>query len=78
MTTRNKNRPRKIDLLQMSDAEKYKLIRKLGENLRQKATEAKLWQSFIEVDDLTINGKRIQNNGMMLEGISIGELSKNV
>lgn len=55
----SKNKSKKIDLLEMSDDEKLKLIRAVKESLRQKAVEAKLWQSFVDSESLTINGEKV-------------------
>lgn len=77
MQKRNKNL-KKVNLLELSDIEKVKFIRAVKENLRQKAIEAKLWQSFVETDDLTINGKKIQCSQMILKGISLGNQLNNL
>jgi hypothetical protein len=77
MQKRNKNL-KKVNLLELSDIEKVKFIRAVKENLRQKAIEAKLWQSFVETDDLTINGKKIQCSQMILKGISLGKQLNNL
>jgi hypothetical protein len=45
----------------MSDCEKIKVIRAIRENLRQKAVEAKLWESFLKTDEMTINGKQVHS-----------------
>lgn len=68
----------KVNLLDLSDAEKIKFIKAIKESLRQKAIEAKLWQSFSDVDNLTINGEKIRCSQISLKGISIGDLSRNI
>jgi len=57
MGTKNKKKTKKLDLLEMPNPERIKLIREVRENLRQKMMEAKLWQSLLEAENLTINGK---------------------
>jgi hypothetical protein len=52
------------------------VIQKVKENLRQKSVEAKLWQSFIEAENLTINGETISCEGIDLKGLSLNELIK--
>jgi ATP-dependent DNA ligase len=59
MRAKNKKNPKKIDLLKMSDIERMKLIRGVKEKLREKMMEQKLWQSLVEAEDVTINGKTI-------------------
>ncbi len=76
MGIRSKKKPKKINLLEMPDSEKIKVIRKVKENLRQKIVEAKLWQSFIEAENLTINGETIQCEYIDLKGLSLNELIK--
>jgi hypothetical protein len=73
---RNKKTPKKVDLLEMSDSEKIKLIKAVKESLRQKVVEAKLWQSFVETEKLTVNGQTINCEGVDLKGFSINELMK--
>jgi hypothetical protein len=76
MTLFGKKKNRKIDLLEMPTTERIKLIRKVKENLRQKAIEAKLWQSFMQADNLNINGKQIQMEDLPLKGLSIDDILK--
>jgi len=76
MTLFGKKKNRKIDLLEMPTTERIKLIRKVKENLRQKAIEAKLWQSFMQADNLNINGKEIRMEDLPLKGLSINDILK--
>ncbi|NWF87477.1 hypothetical protein HXY32_06700 [Candidatus Bathyarchaeota archaeon] len=78
MKSRNRKNLKKVNLLDLSDAEKIKFIRTIKESLRQKAIEAKLWQFFSDVDNLTVNGEKICCNQISLKGISIGDLSRNI
>jgi hypothetical protein len=60
-----KNKQPKLNLMALSDIEKYCLIKRVKDDLRQKAMEAKLWNSFLETENLTLNGKQIccEENG---------------
>ena len=72
MKAQTKNKSKKIDLLKISDVEKIQIIRKLKEELREKAVEAKLWQSLLNTDDLIINGKTIHSGDKyQLTGLSL-------
>jgi hypothetical protein len=70
MQIRNKNKP-KMDLLEMSDPEKYKVIKAVKENLQLKVAEAKRWQSILDAENLTINGKTAQSTDIKLTGLSL-------
>jgi hypothetical protein len=70
MQIRNKNKP-KMDLLEMSDPEKYKVIKAVKENLQLKVAEAKRWQSLLDAENLTINGKTVQSADIKLTGLSL-------
>jgi len=71
MKSQKRNKP-KIDLLKISDVEKIQIIRKIKEELREKAIEAKLWQSLLDTDDLVINGKTIHSGDRyQLTGLSL-------
>ncbi|MBS7633681.1 hypothetical protein KEJ15_08745 [Candidatus Bathyarchaeota archaeon] len=61
---------KKIDLLEMSDAEKQKVIARIKEVLQQKVAETKMWQSFFDAENLTINGNAIHCNENELRGLS--------
>ena len=71
MNLRKRNKPRKVDLLEMPDCERIKLIRAVKESLRQKAAEAKLWKSFLETDDMTINGEHVHSLEEPLTAITL-------
>lgn len=49
----------KIPLLELPQAARTKLLRKIRQKLRQKILEAKMWQELLQADDLAINGKVI-------------------
>jgi len=48
---------KKTDLLEMHSSERVKLIKQIREALQQKVAETKLWNSLLEAENLTINGK---------------------
>jgi len=46
MDVRNKKKLKRLNLLEMSNHQRIQLIKEVREKLRQKVTEAKLWQSM--------------------------------
>jgi hypothetical protein len=72
----NKKKCKKLDLLAMTDPEKIKLINEIKENLRRKVVEAKLWQSLVASENLTINGEAVHFGETQLKGLSISDLLK--
>lgn len=66
------------NLLAMSKAERNQLIKEVREKPREKLVEARLWQSFLEAENLTINGQIICSEDSSLNGFTIGDLSKGV
>ena len=71
MITLLKRKSRRKDLLKVPDAEKTRLLKQVKESLRQKLIEAKLWQSLLEVESLTINGNTVYKGDEPLSGFSI-------
>jgi hypothetical protein len=70
MKTKNKN-SKKIDISKMPKNERIKLIREVREKLREKIIEAKLWQSLIEAEKVTINGNTIFSEQDSLKGLQL-------
>jgi len=68
MGVRNKKKLKKLNLLEMSNHERNELIKEVREKLRQKTVEAKLWQSLLETEDLTINGNVVYRENQQLSG----------
>jgi hypothetical protein len=66
-----KKRYKRKDLLNVPDAEKIRLLKEVRESLQQKLVEAKLWQSLLEVESLTINGNTVYKSDEPLSGFSI-------
>ena len=50
------SQPKKIDFLELTDAEKVDFIREAKKNLRDQLEEAKLWRTLAESDPTIING----------------------
>lgn len=71
MNTKNKN-SKKIDISKMSKNERIKLLKEVKEKLREKIIEAKLWQSLIETETVTINGNTIFLEQDPLKGLCLG------
>ena len=68
MGVRNKKKLKKLNLLDMSNHERNELIKGVREKLRQKVTEAKLWQSLLHAENLTINGNVVCRENQQLSG----------
>jgi hypothetical protein len=76
MRLRSEKKSKKLDLLELSDMERIKLIKTIRESLQQKVVEAKLWQSFTDANNLTINGKMVHCETLPMKGMSITDLLK--
>jgi predicted RecB family nuclease len=74
----SKKKTKKTDLLQMSDCERIKLLREVKQNLQQKAVESKLWKTFMETENLSVNGEEVCSNDITLQGLSLNDLLKGV
>ncbi|MDH7477586.1 MAG: hypothetical protein QHH17_04300 [Candidatus Bathyarchaeota archaeon] len=55
----------------MSKNEKAKLLREVKQQLREKIIEAKLWQSLVEAEMVTINGNTIFLEQEALKGLQL-------
>jgi hypothetical protein len=71
MGARNKKKLKKLNLLEMSNRERIQLVKEVREELRQKVTEAKLWQSLVETENLTINGDIVYKSNQPLHGFKL-------
>lgn len=69
MGAKNRKTQRKINLLEMPDTEKVKVIEKLKQSLRQSINEAKLWNSLLHCDTVTINGQVVFSDDILLNGL---------
>jgi hypothetical protein len=68
MGIKNKEKLKKLDLLEMPNPERTKLIKEVREKLRQKILEAKQWQRLLEAENLTINGNIVYEENQQLSG----------
>jgi hypothetical protein len=71
MGAKNKKNSKTIDLMKMSNSERVVLIKGVKEKLREKAIEAKLWQSLLEAENVIINGKEIVQDQTSLKSICL-------
>ncbi|MGQ9531049.1 MAG: hypothetical protein ACUVTC_06400 [Candidatus Bathycorpusculaceae bacterium] len=70
MNSKNKN-SKKIDISKMPKNERIRLLREVKEKLREKIIEAKLWQSLVEAETVTINGKTVFLEQESLKGLQL-------
>jgi 16S rRNA G527 N7-methylase RsmG len=76
MSKKKKNpKPKKVDLLELSDSKKTRFLKKAKEKLRQKLVEAKFCQSLAETERVTINGYKIDFENGDLKGLTCDELT---
>lgn len=68
MGARNKKKLKRLNLLEMSNHERIQLIKEVREKLRQKTVEAKLWQSLLDAENVTINGNIVYKQNQQLNG----------
>jgi len=68
MRARTKKKLKRLNLLEMSTWERIQLVKEVREKLRQKIAEAKLWQSLLETENLTINGDIVYTSNQPLKG----------
>jgi len=71
MGARNKKKLKRLNLLEMSNHERIQLIKEVREKLRQKTVEAKLWQSLLEAESVTINGDVVYKSNQPLHGLKL-------
>jgi len=71
MGARNKKKLKKLNLLEMPNHERIKLTKEIREKLQQRVIEAKLWQSLLEAENLTINGNVVYESNQPLHGFSL-------
>lgn len=68
MGARNKKKLKKPNLLKMPNHERIQLTKEIKEKLRQKIIEAKLWQSLLGAENVTINGNIVCKENQQLNG----------
>jgi hypothetical protein len=71
MGAKNKKTQKKINLLEMSDIERAKVIEKLKQSLQQSINEARLWKTLLQYENVTINGRVVFSSDFPLEGLSV-------
>lgn len=71
MHLRNEKKSKKLDLLELSEVERRKLIKAVRKSLEQKVVEARLRRSSAEAGSLTVNGKMVSCDTLPLKGMSI-------
>ncbi|MCW3993378.1 MAG: hypothetical protein NWE85_02290 [Candidatus Bathyarchaeota archaeon] len=71
MGARNKKKLKRLNLLEISNHERIQLIKEVREKLRQKTVEAKLWQSLLEAESVTINGDVVYKSNQPLHGLKL-------
>lgn len=71
MSKKKKNpKPKKVDLLELSNSKKTRFLKKAKEKLQQKLVEAKFCQSLAETERVTINGYTIDFENGDLKGLT--------
>jgi len=76
MSKKKKNsKPKKVDLLELPNSKKTRLLKKAKEKLRQKLVEAKFCQSLAETERVTINGYKIDFENGGLKELTCDELT---
>lgn len=75
-TKKRATKPKKVDLLELSESEKTHFLKEAKENLKQKLVEAKFWQSLAETERITINGQKVDFEDGALKGFTYEELTE--
>jgi hypothetical protein len=71
MNRRIKKSVKKINLLEMSDAEKTLVLKQIKEKLRNQVAEAKLWQSLLNAENIMVNGKTVYNDAQRVNAFGM-------
>jgi tRNA A37 threonylcarbamoyladenosine dehydratase len=71
MAAKNKKTPKKIDILELSDAERTRIIKQIKQRLQKSMNEAKLWRTLLQYEELKINGQVVFSSNNPLEGLSV-------
>lgn len=71
MNRRIKKSVKKINLLEMSDAEKTLVLKQIKEKLRNQVAEAKLWQSLLNAENIMVNGKTVYNDAQKVNAFGM-------
>ncbi|MEM3696328.1 MAG: hypothetical protein QXQ94_02325 [Candidatus Bathyarchaeia archaeon] len=73
MAAQNKKKAKKVDLLEMHNPERIRLLEKIRKQLKQKIEEAKLMHSLLQVENLTVNGSIVYKENERLTGFSFSK-----
>jgi hypothetical protein len=68
MGSKNKKNPNKLDLLEMPAAKRDQMLKLAKARLHQRISEAKLWQSLLEIEALTVEDPAVEQEEL-LKGI---------
>ncbi|MEM2688680.1 MAG: hypothetical protein QXR01_02385 [Candidatus Bathyarchaeia archaeon] len=71
MEAKNKKLKGKINLLELSDVERTRVIKQLKQNFQRSLLEARLWKTLLQCEMVTINGQVVFSSDTPLEGFSI-------
>ncbi|MEM1565600.1 MAG: hypothetical protein QW510_00725 [Candidatus Bathyarchaeia archaeon] len=71
MSAKDKKTQRKIDLLELSEGERVKIIEEIKRSLQRSLSEAKLCRSLIQCNTVVVNGRVVFSAESPLEGLSI-------
>ena len=69
MFGRKSKKDKKVDILQMTDAERAKFIREVRKALHNSVIERKLWSSLLSAENIEVNGNIIYNGNAKLNGL---------
>ncbi|MBS7647069.1 MAG: hypothetical protein QXK93_00850 [Candidatus Bathyarchaeia archaeon] len=71
MAAKNKKAQRKVNILEMSNAQRIKVVEKIRKNLRQSIIEAKLLKILLQYETITINGHVVFSESNSLNGLTL-------
>jgi hypothetical protein len=70
MVEQNKKKNKKVDLLEMQNPDKIRLLEKMRKQLKQTIAEAKLMHSLLQVENLIVNGNIVYKENEQFTGLS--------
>ena len=63
-----RRKKKKLDLLEMSDHERFQFVKEVREKLQRRAIESKLQRLLLEAENLTVNGNVVYAENQQLSG----------
>ena len=63
-----RRKKKKLDLLEMSDRERFQFVKEVREKLQQRVVESKLQRLLLEAENLTVNGNVVYAENQQLSG----------